>query len=171
MLPLILLFLQPPSAAELFPGVKVLDDPAVVDYLTRLAAPDAPIQFRVLETRDLRTGIFPDRYIYLSTGLIGRTKSESELAGVLAHLEAHLSVPAKFLVSCSRYDSFAVIGAFGRFEAEADARARPIAPSAASSPEYVSLRERFVVKTKVPTLRRPSDLAAPDPPGLVRLRP
>lgn len=67
MLPLMLLFLPPPSAAELFPGVKFLDDPTVVDYLTRLAAPDAPIQFRVLETRDLRAGAFafpfPDRHV------------------------------------------------------------------------------------------------------------
>jgi hypothetical protein len=185
MLPLILLFLQPPGAAELFPGVKVLDDPTVVDYLTGLAAPDAPIQFRVLETRDLRACAFafpfPDRHVYISTGLIGHTKSESELAGILAHLVAHQSVPPRrapegtipmSIGFCSRYDSFAVRnGFFDKLEAEADVRARPVAPSATSSPEYVSLRDRFVIKTRPPTLRRPSDPAAPDPPGLVRLRP
>lgn len=76
-----------------------LDDAEVVDYLNGLgdrlvAASPAPYrQFEFFAVRDASINAFalPGGYIGVHTGLISAARSESELAGVLAHEIAHVT--------------------------------------------------------------------------------
>lgn len=76
-----------------------LDDPEIVDYLNRLgdqlvAASPAPYrQFEFFVVRDPSINAFalPGGYIGVHTGLLSAARSESELAGVLAHEIAHVT--------------------------------------------------------------------------------
>jgi beta-barrel assembly-enhancing protease len=52
--------------------------------------PNLPWRFAVLDTPLVNAGAAPGGQIYISTGLLGRMRSESELAGALAHEIAHV---------------------------------------------------------------------------------
>lgn len=76
-----------------------LDDPETVDYLNNLgdqlvaASPTPYRQFEFFVVRDATLNAFalPGGYIGVHTGLISAARSESELAGVLAHEIAHVT--------------------------------------------------------------------------------
>ena len=78
---------------------RVLPDPAVTDYATRLAARiaqsagmNAPVTVKVLENSQVHAFDFPGGLLYITTGLTARAETEAELAGVLAHEIGHLKL-------------------------------------------------------------------------------
>jgi predicted Zn-dependent protease len=76
-----------------------LDDPEVVDYLNRLGdqlvavspTPYRHFEFFVVRDDSLNAFALPGGFIGVHTGLIAAARSESELAGVLAHEIAHVT--------------------------------------------------------------------------------
>lgn len=82
-------------------GVKYVTDPAVLDYVNRIAQPilaqakkDRPdVQWKVfvVDTPDINAFSTPGGYIYVQTGLINAVKNDAELAGVIAHEAGHVT--------------------------------------------------------------------------------
>jgi beta-barrel assembly-enhancing protease len=78
---------------------SVLEDPEVADYITsvgyRIAAHahegDQRFEFFVMNDDAINAFALPGGYVGINTGLITATRSESELAGVLAHEIAHVT--------------------------------------------------------------------------------
>lgn len=78
---------------------SVLEDPEVADYITslgfRIAAyaheGDHRFEFFVVNDDAINAFALPGGYIGINTGLITSTRTESELAGVLAHEIAHVT--------------------------------------------------------------------------------
>lgn len=78
---------------------EYLDDPILISYLNRLgerlvAASDEPnrrFSFFVIRDTTLNAFALPGGFIGVHTGLISAVRSESELAGVLAHEIAHVT--------------------------------------------------------------------------------
>ncbi|MFU8820779.1 MAG: M48 family metalloprotease [Gammaproteobacteria bacterium] len=78
---------------------SVLEDPEVADYImtvgTRIAsyAHEGTLRFEFFVVNDDAINAFalPGGYVGINTGLITATRSESELAGVLAHEIAHVT--------------------------------------------------------------------------------
>src|SRR5574341_293283 len=71
---------------------KILRDPEVTEFierlagtLTRQAALGWPVRVRVIDSADVRSLAFPGGFLFVTIGLIIRTETEAELAGVLAH--------------------------------------------------------------------------------------
>jgi predicted Zn-dependent protease len=78
---------------------KVISDPAINAYLDRITqnlAHNSDSRFPIgvhLIRSDLPQGFaLPGGYIYLGSGLILRAKNESQLAGAIAHLIAHVAL-------------------------------------------------------------------------------
>jgi predicted Zn-dependent protease len=77
----------------------ILEDPEITEYLnslgSRLAtqAPDGAPHFQFFAVRDTAINAFalPGGFICINAGLITQTRSESELAGVMAHEMAHVT--------------------------------------------------------------------------------
>jgi len=87
--------------AEMYQYDFIVDDPEVTDYLTtigwKLATADAvnpaPPHFNFYLIADNRINAFalPGGYIGFNAGTVVAAKNESELAGVLAHEESHVT--------------------------------------------------------------------------------
>ena len=87
--------------AEMYQYDYIVDDPEVTDYLTnigwKLAAADSvnpvPPQFNFYLIADNRINAFalPGGYIGFNAGTIVAASNESELAGVMAHEESHVT--------------------------------------------------------------------------------
>ena len=84
-------------AKEMERGEKILLDAAVTEYVARLAGNIArhagsnmPLAAKVIDSQDARAIAFPGGFLYLTRGLIARTETEAELAGVVAHEIAHI---------------------------------------------------------------------------------
>jgi len=77
----------------------IIEDPEITEYLnalgSRLAtqAPDGAPHFQFFAVRDNAINAFalPGGFICINAGLITQTRSESELAGVMAHEMAHVT--------------------------------------------------------------------------------
>jgi beta-barrel assembly-enhancing protease len=77
----------------------ILEDPEVTEYLNAVAArlatqtPDGSPHFQLFAVRDDEINAFalPGGFICINAGLITQTKTESELAGVMAHEMAHVT--------------------------------------------------------------------------------
>src|SRR5690606_7576400 len=77
------------------------EDPAVVDYVTRLATPilqsanevrRAPWKLHVVDDdKVVNAFATPGGFLYIYTGLILAADNEAELAGVLGHEAAHVT--------------------------------------------------------------------------------
>ena len=73
---------------------RVYDVP-LLDYLQRIEVRIAgaiganPVEVRVTASSELLATLLPNRVLYLSSGMLARIESESELAGMLAHELAH----------------------------------------------------------------------------------
>lgn len=71
---------------------RFVDDAQVVDYVTAIAMKLAPVcapgqlSVRVMQSEDLNASAVPGGNLYVSTALLRFAETESELAGVLAHL-------------------------------------------------------------------------------------
>jgi predicted Zn-dependent protease len=77
---------------------RLLDDPVVVEYVNRLSQnlvrnSDARVPFtvRVIDSREVNAFALPGGFLFVNTGMLLRTESEAELAGVLAHEIAHVA--------------------------------------------------------------------------------
>ncbi len=86
-------------AREMERHEKILSDSTVTAYVVHLAenlaqhaGMQTQLESRVLDSSEVRAVAFPGGFLYLSSGLIAQAETEAELAGVLAHLMAHLSL-------------------------------------------------------------------------------
>ncbi|MGH8225107.1 MAG: beta-barrel assembly-enhancing protease [Gammaproteobacteria bacterium] len=76
----------------------VLNDPLIADYTDHLGhrlssvadGPDEPFHYFVINDPDVNAFALPGAFIAVYSGLILATRSEDELAGVLAHETAHV---------------------------------------------------------------------------------
>ncbi|MGO9230763.1 MAG: M48 family metallopeptidase [Bryobacteraceae bacterium] len=78
--------------------VRLLDDPVVVEYVNRLSQnlvrnSDARVPFtvKVIDSNEVNAFALPGGFLFVNSGLVLRTESEAELAGVLAHEIAHVA--------------------------------------------------------------------------------
>jgi predicted Zn-dependent protease len=85
-------------ATDVMRQARLLDDPVVVEYVNRLAQnlvrnSDARVPFtvRVIDSRQVNAFALPGGFLFVNTGMLLRTESEAELAGVLAHEIAHVA--------------------------------------------------------------------------------
>jgi predicted Zn-dependent protease len=86
-------------AAQIEPGMKMVQDPVVTEYVNRIGQnlvrnSDArfPFTIKVVEADDLNAMSLPGGFLYVNTGLILAADDEAELAGVMAHEIAHAAL-------------------------------------------------------------------------------
>ena len=87
------------SAAQASKELPLVHDPAVTRYITALGRQLAEATdtrgltwtFTVVDTKEVNAFALPGGWIYVNRGLIERTSSMSELAGVLAHEIGHVT--------------------------------------------------------------------------------
>jgi predicted Zn-dependent protease len=85
-------------ASELEKQVRLLDDPAVSEYINRVGQnlvhnSDAKVPFtiRVIDDDEINAFALPGGFFYVNSGLILAADNEAELAGVMAHEIAHVA--------------------------------------------------------------------------------
>jgi predicted Zn-dependent protease len=85
-------------AQEVERSAKVIEDPIVSEYVNRLGQnlvrnSDAKVPFtiKVLDSSDVNAFALPGGFMFVNSGLVLKTESEAELAGVLAHEIAHVA--------------------------------------------------------------------------------
>ena len=109
------------SAAEAERQLPMLRDASVERYVNavgqRLAAvapgPKFPYQFRVANLSDLNAFALPGGFLYVNRGLIEASRSEAELAGVLAHEIAHAALRHGTANASKAYLAQAGVGILG----------------------------------------------------------
>ena len=80
------------TAAEIEREHRLLDDPQLAGFLSRLAvdlSPDA-IHVKVIDSKRVQALSLPGGYIFLTRTLLTKPETESELAAILAHQIAHI---------------------------------------------------------------------------------
>jgi beta-barrel assembly-enhancing protease len=85
-------------ATEVERQARMLDDQVVVEYVNRLSQnlvrnSDARVPFtvKVIDSNEVNAFALPGGFLFVNVGLLLRTESEAELAGVLAHEIAHVA--------------------------------------------------------------------------------
>jgi predicted Zn-dependent protease len=85
-------------AQEVERQAKIIDDPAIAEYVNRLGQnivrnSDAKVPFtiKVLDTEEVNAFALPGGFFFVNSGLILKTETEAELAGVMAHEIAHVA--------------------------------------------------------------------------------
>ncbi|HWC99154.1 MAG TPA: M48 family metallopeptidase [Candidatus Sulfopaludibacter sp.] len=85
-------------AQEVERQAKVIDDPIIAEYVNRVGQnlvrnSDAKVPFtiKVLDTDEVNAFALPGGFFFVNSGLILKTESEAELAGVMAHEIAHVA--------------------------------------------------------------------------------
>lgn len=78
--------------------VSIDDDPQLTGYLQHLtdrivrhSDSKLPMRVEVIESNEVNAFALPGGYLFIDTGLIMKTRSEAELAGVIAHEVAHVA--------------------------------------------------------------------------------
>jgi len=86
------------TATEVERQARLVDDPVVAEYVNRLSQnlvrnSDARVPFtvKVIDSHEVNAFALPGGFLFVNTGLLLRTQSEAELAGVLAHEIAHVA--------------------------------------------------------------------------------
>ena len=86
-------------AQEIERYAKLVDDPVVVEYVNRVGQnlvrnSDAQVPFtiKVIDSDELNAFALPGGFFYVNSGLILRADEEAELAGVMAHEIAHVTL-------------------------------------------------------------------------------
>ncbi len=86
-------------AQEVERSSKLIDDPVVVDYVNRVGQnlvrnSDARVPFtiKVIDSDEVNAFALPGGFFYVNSGLVLRAQEESELAGVMAHEIAHVTL-------------------------------------------------------------------------------
>lgn len=84
------------SAAQIDRQYRTHNDARVSRIGRQLAArstmPNLPWRFRVIDRADANAFALPGGYIYITTGMLRRTRNDSELAGILAHEVTHVTL-------------------------------------------------------------------------------
>ncbi|HUE80602.1 MAG TPA: M48 family metallopeptidase [Pyrinomonadaceae bacterium] len=84
------------SAAQIERQYRTSNNARVTNIGRRLASvssmPNLPWRFRVIQSNDANAFALPGGYIYITSGMLQRTRNESELAGVLAHEITHVTL-------------------------------------------------------------------------------
>ena len=77
---------------------KILPDTVATEYVAHVAASTAqhghlsvPLVTRIIAGKEVRSIALPGGFLYITSGLVARTETEAELAGVLAHEIAHIA--------------------------------------------------------------------------------
>jgi predicted Zn-dependent protease len=85
-------------APEVEYDVKLVRDPAIVEYVNRVgqklaasAGLRVPLTVKVIAADDVHAITLPEGIVYLTTKLILRAASEAELAGAIAHQLGHIA--------------------------------------------------------------------------------
>jgi beta-barrel assembly-enhancing protease len=85
-------------AQEVERQAKVIDDPVVAEYVNRVGQnlvrnSDAKVPFtiKVLDSEEVNAFALPGGFFFVNSGLMLKTESEAELAGVMAHEIAHVA--------------------------------------------------------------------------------
>jgi beta-barrel assembly-enhancing protease len=85
-------------AQEVERQAKIIDDPTIAEYVNRLGQnivrnSDAKVPFtiKVLDTEEVNAFALPGGFFFVNSGLILKTETEAELAGVMAHEIAHVA--------------------------------------------------------------------------------
>lgn len=85
-------------AQEVERQAKVIDDPVIAEYVNRVGQnlvrnSDAKVPFtiKVLDTEEVNAFALPGGFFFVNSGLILKTETEAELAGVMAHEIAHVA--------------------------------------------------------------------------------
>ncbi|MBN1569352.1 MAG: M48 family metalloprotease [Acidobacteria bacterium] len=106
-------------AAEFEQTSRLVEDPVITEYVDRIGQniiknSDAKVPFhiKVVDTDEVNAFAFPGGYFYINKGLILAARSESELAGVMAHEISHVVARhATERMSKGQYLQFAAIPA------------------------------------------------------------
>lgn len=77
---------------------KILQDPVVTDYVTKIGQAIVSVSdrknltysFKVLESEEVNAFALPGGFLYIYTGLLKLMNNEAQLAGVLAHEVSHV---------------------------------------------------------------------------------
>lgn len=85
-------------AQEVERQVKLLNDPEITEYVSRLGQnlvknSDAKVPFtiKVIDSDEVNAFALPGGFFYVNSGLVTAADEESELAGVMAHEIAHVA--------------------------------------------------------------------------------
>jgi predicted Zn-dependent protease len=85
-------------AEEVERQARIVDDPAVAEYVNRLGQnlahnSDAHVPFtvKVVDASEVNAFALPGGFMFVNTGLLLKAGNEAELAGVLAHEIAHVA--------------------------------------------------------------------------------
>ena len=77
---------------------KLVDDPAVTDYINRVgqnvarrAASNFPVVIKVIQSSEVNAFTLPGGHVFVNTGMLRVTESEAELASLLAHEIGHVA--------------------------------------------------------------------------------
>ena len=84
--------------SQMLQQVRLLDDPFITGYLEEITARiarnsdvEVPVVLRVVESSVPDSFSLPGGYIYITLGMVRETRSEAELAAVIAHEVAHIA--------------------------------------------------------------------------------
>lgn len=84
------------SAVQIERQYRSYNDARVSSIGRQLAArstmPNLPWRFRVIQRADANAFALPGGYIYITSGMLRRTRNDSELAGILAHEVTHVTL-------------------------------------------------------------------------------
>ena len=85
-------------AQEIERQAKLIDDPIVTEYVNRVGQNlvrnsdvKVPVTIKVIDSEDVNAFALPGGFFFVNTGLLLKTRNESELAGVMAHEIAHIA--------------------------------------------------------------------------------
>ena len=85
-------------AQEVERQAKIVDDPIIAEYVNRVGQnlvrnSDAKVPFtiKVLDSEEVNAFALPGGFFFVNTGLILKTETEAELAGVMGHEIAHVA--------------------------------------------------------------------------------
>ena len=85
-------------ADEIQRQAKLIDDPVVTEYVNRLGQNlvrnsdvKVPVTIKVIDSEEVNAFALPGGFFFVNTGLVMKARTESELAGVMAHEIAHIA--------------------------------------------------------------------------------
>ncbi len=85
-------------AQEVERQAKIIDDPIIAEYVNRVGQnlvrnSDAKVPFtiKVLDSEEVNAFALPGGFFFVNSGLMLKSESEAELAGVMAHEIAHVA--------------------------------------------------------------------------------
>ena len=85
-------------AQEVQRQAKVVEDPLIAEYINRIGQnlvrnSDAKVPFtiKVIDTEEVNAFALPGGFFFVNSGLLLKTDSEAELAGVMAHEIGHVA--------------------------------------------------------------------------------